>query len=189
MANFRAIHAVGESLRTFLRNTYPSDLPAFDIQLVSSGKLAETDDLSNTLTLFLHRVTVNEHLRNARQGNEFPARGIPLSVDLHYLMSVWSDSALNEQLVLGWAMRQMHLYPVLDRSFLSPEAAWAPEEMVQLMPVDLSNEDIMRIWDRLKPSYRLSVAYLARVVRIEADVVEDSRPVVARRFELGEVAL
>lgn len=186
MANYRAIHAVGESLRSFLRNTYPSDLPTFDIQLMSSGKLAETEDLNNTLTLFLHRVTVNEHLRNVRQSNEFPAKGVPLSIDLHYLMSVWADSAMNEQLVLGWAMRQLHLHSTLDASFLSAGAEWQPGEVIQLTPVDLTNEDIMRIWDKLKPSYRLSVAYVARVVRIEADRTPDQRPVVATRFDYSE---
>jgi len=186
MANYRAIHAVGESLRSFLRNTYPPDLPTFDIQLISSGKLAETEDLNSTLTLFLHRVTVNEHLRNARHSHELVAQGIPLSVDLHYLMSVWADSAMDEQLVLGWAMRQLHLYPTLDASFLSSGAGWQPGEVIQLTPVDLTNEDIMRIWDKLKPSYRLSVAYVARVVRIEADRTPDQRPVIATRFDYSQ---
>jgi hypothetical protein len=184
MANFQAIHSVGESIRSFLRNTYPADLPTFDIQLISSNQLANTEDLNNTLTLFLHRVTVNEHSRNLRQGNNFPAKGSPLSVDLHYLMSVWAESALAEQTVLGWAMRQLHLHPILDTSVLSAEAEWQPNELIHILPIDLSNEDIMRIWDRLKPSYRLSVAYVARVVHVEADRTPDDHPVVATRFEL-----
>lgn len=186
MANFRAIHAVGESLRNYLRQTYPSDLPTFDIQLISSGKLAETEELNNTLTLFLHRVTVNEHLRNAKSANGFSHKDLPLSVDLHYLMSVWSDSAASEQLVLGWAMEQLHLHPILNASSLLPGAQWGVEEAIQIVPVDLSNEDIMRIWDRLKPTYRLSIAYVARVVRIDSHRIEEALPVVVTRFGIGD---
>ncbi len=189
MANLQSIHAVGESLRNYLRNTYPSSafagLPTFDIQLLSSGELATLDEPTNTLSLFLHRVTVNEHLRRSRPNNSTQL-GVPLSVDLHYLMTVWADSALAEHLVLAWAMRQFHTRSILDASSLSPEAGWQPEDTVQLIPVDLSNEDIMRIWDRLKPSYRLSVAYIARVVSIDVDRQEAGRPVVATRFGMDD---
>lgn len=185
MANLQSIHAVGESLRNYLRNTYPSSafagLPTFDIQLISSGELATLDEPTNTLSLFLHRVTVNEHLRGSRP-NHSTQIGVPLSVDLHYLMTVWANSALAEHLVLAWAMRQFHSRSFLDASSLSPEGGWQPEDTIQLIPVDLSNEDIMRIWDRLKPSYRLSVAYIARVVSIDVDLQEPGRPVVATRF-------
>jgi hypothetical protein len=58
--------------------------------------------------------------------------------------------------------------------------------VIQIISAELSNEDMMRIWDTLKPSYRLSVAYIARVVRIEGDEVEDARPVVATRLLWGD---
>ena len=40
----------------------------------------------------------------------------------------------------------------------------------------------MRIWDTLEPDYRLSVGYVARVVRIEPDEIPEQRAVVATRF-------
>lgn len=185
MANFRAVYAVGESLRSYLRNTYPANLPTIDIQLISSGQLAETEELNDTLTLMLYRITTNEHMRNVQQSNGFSQQRIlPLVLDLHYLMTVWADSAVDEQVVLGWAMRQFHQHPVFDASSLVSTAEWNVDEVVQLIPVDLSHEDIMRIWDRLKPPYHLSVSYVARVVRIEPDRPEEYRPVVATRFGL-----
>ena len=191
MANLQAIHSVGNSLRTYLDNSYQElrrrepTPPPCDFQLLSSGELDKMDDPSTTLSLFLHQVTMNEHVRNAHQLNGITLNQVPLSVDLHYLMTVWADSAESEHFILAWAMRQLHLHPVLNSSYLSSEADWRPEEVIQIIPAELSNEDMMRIWDTLKPSYHLSLAYIARVVRIEGDEVEDVRPVVATRLLSG----
>jgi hypothetical protein len=45
MANIQAIHSVGQSLVTYLRNTYPAEvagqaMPDCDFALLSSGELA-----------------------------------------------------------------------------------------------------------------------------------------------------
>ncbi len=79
----------------------------------------------------------------------------------------------------------MQATPVLDRSYLSAQANWGTEEMVQIIPAELTHEDMMRIWEALKPAYRLSFGYVARVVRIESDVSEAGLPVVATQFGLG----
>ncbi len=44
---------------------------------------------------------------------------------------------------------------------------------------------MMRIWDALDPAYRLSVPYVARVVRLDPDAFVDASPVVAARFGYG----
>jgi hypothetical protein len=193
MANLFAIHSVGASLALFLKNTYPETLRSqnhnCDFKLISSSELADIDSTGNKqtlLSLFLHRVTLNEHLRHEIRLNDTRYSTPPLSLDLHFLMTVWAQSPLTEQLILAWAMRQIHLHQVMDMSVLSPEAAWGASEKVQLIPADLSTEEIMRIWDALKPTYRLSVAYVARVVQISADDVEEFRPVVATRFGVGD---
>jgi len=97
-------------------------------------------------------------------------------------MSFWAESGENEQLALAWTMRQLHTVPVLDSSILSREAAWAAEDLVQLIPAEISTEELMRIWDTLEPNYRVSLSYIARVVRIDADQTHDERQVVATRF-------
>lgn len=184
MANLLAVHSVGDSLVTFLKNTYPEPLRtehACDFRLLSSGELAANDDMGTALTLYLYRVTVNEHLRNAKRWNDPSGSRVPLSLDLHFLLTVWADNALAEHSILTWALGQLHHHPVLDTSSLSPEAAWEPGDVIQIIPAELSNEDVMRIWDALEPSYRLSVSYIARVVRIDGEA-SAARPVVATRF-------
>ena len=94
MANFWAIHSVGDSLINFLRNTYPdplrSDHPC-EFRLISSSDLAEDQDMGTAVTLYLYRVEIDEHQRQHPQ----PDKPLyPLSLSLYYLMIIWADSAL-----------------------------------------------------------------------------------------------
>ena len=183
MADFRAIHSVGDSLITYLRNSYPlGDEISCGFQLVASGELTDTFDPSPAITLYLYRVDINEHLRN-----RVPSRGpsdarSPLSLDLHYLLTIWGNSAADEQTLLGWAMRQLHALPVLDVSSLTPGGGWTPGDVVHWIPAEITHEDMMRIWDALVPPYRLSFDYIARVVSIDPEEGPTGRPVVASRF-------
>jgi hypothetical protein len=43
----------------------------------------------------------------------------------------------------------------------------------------------MRIWDTLEPDYRLSLSYIARVVRIDPAEVREERQVVATRTDIA----
>ncbi len=190
MANLLAVHSVGASLVTFLRNSYPESLRTAhpcEFRLLSSGELAEPGNFETSLSLFLYRVSINEHLRNIPDRARGNGDGlVPLSLDLHYLMTVWAGSALAEQLIIAWAMRQLYHHSVLDISSLSSEAEWNAGDIIQVLPGEVSTEDMMRIWDALDPPYRLSVSYVARVVRIDADREADRRPVVATRFSVTE---
>lgn len=194
MANVFSVHSVGSSITTFLRNTYPQqiagrNMPACGFELTSSGQL--TGDISETthITLYLYRITVNEHSRQTRRATAPADSFVPLGIDLHYLLTAWAANPLDEQVTLAWAMRQLHQYPVLDASSLSPEAGWASDEVIQVVPAELSTEDVMRIWDALDPAYRISVSYVARLVRLDPDQdTEEFRRVVAGRFAYGERA-
>lgn len=191
MANVGAIHSVGNSIAIYLTRTYPADLRArhpCTFAVISSGTIQDFKPDENTnVTLFLYQVTLNEHTRNASQFPGLADHQVPLLVDLHYLLTVWSKSALAEQVVLGWTMRQLFLRPILDRSVLTSEAGWDSSDSVQVVAAELSNEALMRIWDALTPPYHLTVAYVARVVQIDPDREPDSLPAVARRLAFGNV--
>jgi hypothetical protein len=191
MANIQAIHSVGSSIATFLRNTYPAAvgpqaMPDCDFALVSSGELAADVDAALTrITLYLYRVTMNEHCRQIRPGLMSPEQQAPLGLDLHFLLTAWAGNAQDELLPFTWAMRQLYQHPILDASSLSPEAGWSSEEVIQIVPSELPTEDMMRIWDALEPAYRLSVPYVARLVRVDPDVFTQAVPVVAVRMGYG----
>ena len=189
MANVFAVHSVGNSIATYLRNSYPSTLAGLEMpdcafDLVSSGELTGEPGDATRITLYLYRITVNEHSRQAAAGTT--ARSTPIGLDLHFLMTAWAGNARDEHAMLAWAIRQLHMFPILDASSLSPEAGWGANEVIQIIPAELPTEDIMRIWDALDPAYRLSVSYIARLVRLDPDTPAVGRPVVATRFAYGE---
>ena len=196
MANVFAIHSVSNSIVTYLRNTYPDEvagrtMPTCTFEVLSCGQLAgELAEETTRITLLLYRVSVNEHSRQPR-GAALSRSGIaPLTLDLHYLLTAWGPTALDEQLTFTWALRQLHEHPILDASSLSPEAGWARDETVQIVPHELALEDLMRIWDALDPGYRLSASYIARLVTLDAEELAEFKPVVATRMRYGvEAAL
>jgi hypothetical protein len=206
MANLRAINSLIQSLADWLKNSYDlarkpvaqgggghDFLPAdFSFTPVSSSALSREDFADDQtagaqrVSIYLFRVSLDPHLRTAGRVQSPDLRPVPLSIHLHLLFSLWSETAANDQLVLAWLMRQLHLHPVLDAAVLNAEADWQSDEVVHLIPEELSNEDMMRLWDALTPSYRLSVSYIARIVRIDPDDLSDDGPVVATRLRFGQ---
>jgi len=190
MANYHAIYSVGFSLARYLTNAYAAarqadtGLPACNFQLFSSGEIHKEPHGTATMALYLYRVTMNQYLRNTPRANDAFDAMPPLALDLHYLLTVWGDSAETEQTVLGWTMLQLYEHEALSASDLSPEPGWSAADLVQVIPAELSTEDLMRIWDALNLAYRLSASYIARVVRIDAGP-RGGKPVVARRFEVS----
>ena len=186
MANFYAINSVGDSIMQFLRNAYPQELRdahPCDFRIVSSGEMADgTDDFTTTVSLYLYRIIMNEHVRNTTSSRSLRDESVPLSVDLHFMLSVWANSAAAEHTICAWVMSQLHRHPIMDISSLTGEGGWSADDVVHIIPAELSNEDLMRIWDAIAPYYRLSVSYIARVVRIDGDEAPGGEPVVATRY-------
>jgi hypothetical protein len=187
MANTNSIHSVCNSIIQFLRNAYPMvDEHPCDFRVLSSGELTSDADFGTALSLYLYRVTINEHVRSQPRPRDSREGIAPLSVDLHFMISVWSESAAAEQTICAWAMHQLHHHPIMDVSSLSEEGGWHNDDIVQIIPAELSNEDLMRIWDALAPDYRLSLSYIARVIRIDPVDEESGLPVVATRYQYEE---
>lgn len=192
MANFRAVYAVGSAIASYLGDHYPppelKGQPLFDcnFRLISSHDVAseDTQTLDKVVSVFLHRITRNEQVRTPSRVPERPDAQPVLFLDLHYLITYWGSSAEAEQVILSWVMQQLETNPVLDSSTLTG-AEWSTSESVQLVPTNLSLEDILRIWDALGPKYRLSVSYIARYARVDR-VTPAAGPVVATRFRVRD---
>ena len=196
MANYSAVFAVGDSLARYLQNSFDQakqnapDKAKLDFnctfKLSSSLEIASEDAKDDqVVSLFLHRITTNENFRAVTRLQDSPAEQPVLFLDLHYLLTYWGSSAEAEQTVLIWTMQQLESVRILDSSILAlstVDGGFDPTETIQLVPADLSLEDILRIWDALGPKYRLSVSYIARVVRIDRAITGSMLPVVATRF-------
>lgn len=189
MASFSAVYSVGDSLVSYLRHAYElsredDGLPACSFSLVPSATMAGSENNAPPIdtpgvTLFLYRVSVNEHLRNESRPEGPP----PLALDLHYLLTVWADSVDVEHRLMAWVMLRLHMHKALSASDLTPAGAWGPDDLVQIIPAEISHEDLARLWDALRRPYRPSLTYVARVVCIDVQGKPPGRPVVARRFD------
>ncbi len=193
MADYQAVFAVGDAIVKYLANNYDATavgLPC-TFRLVSSADIAKEDTtpLDKTVSLYLHRITTAEFYRNVTSLQDLPSDQPILYLDLHYLISYWdssADGAEAEQKILVWTMQQLQSNPILDTSVLSLSSTapgWNKTDSVQLIPADLSLQDILDIWDGLGPKYRLTVGYVARVVRVDRTITSGV-PVVATRFTL-----
>lgn len=187
MAGFSAAYAVGESLARYLRDVYPDELRdehPCTFSVASSADFTEADAFAaTTVTLFLYRITIDQYLHPAGARRTPPSRSRSLPLDLHYMLTVWTDSMHTEQLLMTWAMAQLHWNPILDASKLMSVGGFRPDESVQVSPTNITQEDLSRIWDVLEPSYRLSTTYIARIVHIDPPEGDGERPVVATRVE------
>jgi len=191
VADYQAVFAVGDALAKYLTNNYDPTVVGFPctFKLVSSAEIAKEDttQLDKTISLYLHRVTTSEHFRNVTRLQDSPTGQPVMYLDLHYLITYWDASAEGaeaEQKILTWTMQQLQQHPILDTSILSLSSTapgWDKTDSVQLVPADLSLQDIMDIWDALGPHYRLSAGYIARVVRVDRTITP-AMPVVATRF-------
>ena len=196
MADYQAVFAVGDALAKFLNNNYDPAVVGFPcaFKLVSSAEIAneDTTKLDKTVSIFLHRMTTAEHYRNVTRLYDSPFEQPVLYLDLHYLISYWDASAEGaeaEQKILVWTMQQLQSSPNLDTSVLSLSSSapgWTKADSVQIIPADLSLQDILDIWDGLGPKYRLTVGYVARVVRVDRTITP-GLPVVATRFQIEKI--
>src|SRR3974390_2968820 len=108
MASFAAIYSVGNSIAQYLQNAYQqtplsTSLPC-QFKLVSSAQIATEDQhgLDQTLSIFLHRITMNENFRSATRLQDGPSKQPTVFLDLHYLLTYWGTGAQAEQTILGW---------------------------------------------------------------------------------------
>jgi hypothetical protein len=190
MANIYSVHSVGDSLMTFLRSTYPeplrTDYPC-EFRLISSGELEENKGMGTAVTLYLYRIDIDKYGRNTPSNKHPTGNPKTLSLCLYYIFIIWADSPLVENTIATWIMWQLHQHPVMDRSILSSSGGWLPDEQILIVPIEMSNEDLLRMWEAMSPSYRLSLPYTARIIRIAPEKTDDPLPVVATRYRFGEM--
>lgn len=192
MATYRAVEATCEAVVRLLQQSWRSDLfDHTDLQFA----VYHTKDFDNPMelgiSLFLYRVTVNSIQRTppAKPGPGGQLRRPQLPLDLHFLLMPWAKSASLEQFLLGWMMRTLEDTPILPAGILNTPTTpdvFEAEESVEIVPGQLSHEEMFRIWDVLPAKYQISIPYTARVVRIDSQLERrEAGPVLTRELDFG----
>jgi hypothetical protein len=185
VAGFASIAAAGQSLVRALDLGFEIDppIPGRRTQAV----LVRTSDFqeaqvptaigANALSVFLYRVDFNKAMRAAWSAVGAVDGRARLALDLHYLLTPWSDNAQHEHRILGRAMQCLEETPVLEGPLLDPGGGWAVGEGLQIVMEEVPTEALMRTFDSLPTDYRLSVPYLARVLRMDGREARPEPPV------------
>ena len=177
MANFESIAAAGKSLERLLNAGF-QQLSPIDGETVRAV-LIRTEDLEGVggpgtvinppaLSIYLYRVDFNKTTRAGWSAVGSLDGRAHLPLDLHFLLTPWAGDAENELKVLGRAMQILETYPSLTGPLLSGNAGWAPGDSVQVVLEEITTEAVMRTFDSLPHDYKLSIPYVARVVRLDA---------------------
>lgn len=191
MANYRAVSATCQAIVRLLRQSWRPEL--FDdtgLQFAVYGTKDFVEPMDAGVSLFLYRVSVNGLQRTppARPGPNGRPRRTQLPLDLHFLLTPWAKEASLEHEILGWLMRVLEDTPILPAGLLNSQVtgAFDPEETVEVVRGDLTNEELFRIWDVLPHDFQVSVTYVARVVRINSEMeLQEASPVLTRQLDHG----
>lgn len=185
MANFGSISAVGVSIERFLNASFTEESPLEGT--TTKAILVRTEDFDPTSTsssltrpsisIFLYRVDFNKTMRAGWSAVGSIDGRAHLPVDLHFLLTPWSENAESELRILGRAMQALESTPILGGPLLDPSGGFAPNESVQIILEEISTEAVMRTFDSLPTDYKLSVPYIARVLRIDSKTAAPSPPV------------
>lgn len=195
MADYRAIRVVADAVVGQLKGRpRPPELSGnLEVRVFGSRDFADRP-ITNGISLFVYRLVTNGANRTppGRVGPGGLRTKSRLPVEVHFLMTIWGGDASLQLTLAGWLMRALEDAPLLTQPVLAGagDALFAPDELVELAAADLSNEDLLRLWDTLGSGvvYQLSVPYVARVVQIDSTetIPADSiRPVQQRLQDIG----
>jgi Pvc16 N-terminal domain len=176
-----ALNMVSRALREVLVLGYRAD-PVVDA-LVGTKGVVFTDpgetakDTPGCLSLWLYRVMENGYLRNIpaeKTPGSTARRQPPLALDLHYLLTPFTSSAENDQILLSSSMRLLHDNAIV---YVQDPVVDTIDE-IRVMLGRPEQAELTGIWEALHAPYRLSVTYVVRVVRIDSTRVDDAALVV-----------
>jgi hypothetical protein len=191
VASYRAIEGVCGAVIDLLRDNYdPADFnQELEFRVYSAGSFE--DQVAAGVSLFLFRIFVDgvHRIPPGRVGPGGERYLAKLPVDLCFLLTSWGKDPSLQQAIAGWMMRVLEDHPILPAGLLNrrTDGVFHPDETVELLVAELTNEDLLRLWEMIGPvSYQLSVPYIARNVRIESTLsAVDAQPVQERisRFQ------
>lgn len=162
----------------------PLDPPASKTKasLVSTNAF-QRDNVSSSIgipgiSIFLYRVDFNKVMRAAWSGTSSHDGRSHLGLDLHYLITPWAQNAEEEHRILGRAMQCIESTPILTGPMLHSSGEWDASESIHLVLEEITTEAVMRMFDSLPTDYRLSVPYIARVMRLDGLIAAPEGPVI-----------
>ncbi len=201
MSNYLAIATVTATLRELLQEAAVQAVPGADVTTQRPENAMAAGNNKAGINVFLYQVVTNPALNNASE----PTRNVTgqflrrpqVALNLHYLLSFQgADAELEPQRLLGSTVIALRTQPVLPRAailravqtnaFLAQSDLADQIEAVRFTPFDLSLEELSKLWSVFfQVPYVLSIAYLASVALLEAEVT----PIVVKPVLVRDITL
>jgi hypothetical protein len=188
MADFRAITTLCDAVIQLLKTSYlPEDFGGtrLDFQV---GLPRDAKPFASGVSLCPYRIYPNgsNRIPAGRVNPDGSRQKTKLPIDLHLLLTAWGKDSSLQLTIAGWMMRIMEDTPIFPANLLNPadQEVFRPDEEVEINIVDLINDDLFRIWEKLTTvQYQISVPYVARNIRIESGrKVTEAGVVTERKF-------
>jgi Pvc16 N-terminal domain len=198
VSSYKVINAVGETLREILWSAIQNDSTIVPgvistetrITFEAPFKLIEgTVPEENSLSIFLYRIVENGDMKN----RPFESQGTnllkypPLSLNLFYLISPLTNSAENNNNLLGKTMQIFYDNALMKGSTLQGVLANTAEEL-RIIFNPISMEDITKLWTSFTRHYHLSVSYEVKVIYIDSERETEAERVRRKRIEYTQLA-
>jgi hypothetical protein len=178
VANFQCVAATGRSIERLLNACFDELDPIPDSPQRARAVLIRTEDFDGVgtnasviqppaLSIFVYRVDFNKAMRAGWSSVGSINGRAHLPLDLHVLLTAWAGNAEYELRILGRAMQCLEEHPSLAGPLLVEGAEWAAADSVQIVMEEITTEAVMRTFDSLPHDYKLSIPYVARVVRLD----------------------
>lgn len=189
MATDTVIADVGDSLLKLLREGMSDLVQPSSIVLLSP---ADVEGQNVSLTLFLYYIAENPHLKNNMSAYASDWEHPPLALDLYYMITAYTSvqdiaqKSLEEQRVLGRAMRLLHTNSVLHGSRLQG-ALRGSSDVLRVTMNPLALTEMTSIWHAIpKQHYRPSIGYVVSPVMLRTGIESEGARVVSSQFDVGQ---
>lgn len=181
MTDYDSMASTGRSIARLLNAAFIEDNPhplgattsavlirSEDFSVLAQGRVEESTALQPpAISVFCYRVDVNRTMRGPWSAVAHYEQRPSLPLEMHFLLTPWAENAEYELRILGRALQCLEDTPILTGPTLDPAGSWAPGDSVQVVMAELTTEELMRTFDSLPVDFKLSVPYLARVIRVE----------------------
>jgi hypothetical protein len=187
VAGFRALAAVGRSIVDLLNRRFDELLPTG--QTRPRAVLAGTVDFDQVnssptaviqypaISVYCYRVSIDRETRPGWSAVGY-SDGIPrLPLRMHMLIAAWDTVVESELESLGLTAAILESESILTGPLLHPSGDWSPGDAIQLVSDDLALDSMSEAFQALTTDYRLSLPYLARVIRLDGRRESDGEPV------------
>jgi hypothetical protein len=185
------VAGVSEALRQVLFEDLHSDPDTRQLfhnveDIVFKNPTETAQDTANRLSLWLYQITENEFVKNQspmRANGSNTLQHAPLALDFSFLITPFANiggsngsSRDENHMVLGKVMQIFHDNSIILLRDSTNDIA----EELRIIFKRLTLEELTRIWEALRESYRLSICYRVQVSRIDSSRVSGRARVVER---------